>query len=141
MVVTTNKGRAHYKDLMRSAVETTVFDSEDIDIVPYSHTADSEFALKAKHNSKLSNVYEDWKDVYCMWGQNSKRAMPKFTSDNKLKDAIRIRDDGFILNMTTGMVLHGSERNITVVKGLLGVPLGELRDMHQKIYEALRIKV
>lgn len=137
----TQEKQSPYKGLVRGSVPESVLRETRLNIAPYANTADQEFALKSALDKRRTNEYEDWADVYCLWGQNSNKIPCKITLNDKLEDAIRIRADGFILNMTTGMVLYADKKSADVVKGLLGTPLNELKEKHQDVFDALRIGV
>lgn len=140
MVNATKTSGGEYKNVIRAERESAeVTKAHKLNIVPYSHTIDQEFALKSGVNPHGN--YDDWGDVYCLWGNNSNRSEEKIGPDSVMGKIIAVRSDGFITDLTTGRVWYGDKESIELLLGILKQTVEQVKVDNPEIFTALNLNI
>lgn len=129
--------------------------AEALKIIPYARNASHAFQTRGLlrdwdngwdncwHNGDWNNSPHPWqngsaipKPNEAIWN-NFMAATSSDGTPNKLKDAIVVRDDGFIHNKLNEVVFYADKYALEVVKSLLEKPAHEVAQTHKGVLELL----
>lgn len=128
---------------------------ENLNIIPYARSASHAFQTRGVlrewdngwdncwHNGDWVDGPHPWKNACAPTDQKNGRESvlwndkARSESPAKLRDAIFVRDDGFIHNRINEVVFYADKPSIATMKSLLDTPLARLAETNKGLMELL----
>jgi hypothetical protein len=117
--------------------------AERLNITPYARSASHAFQTKGalrEWDNGWDNCWHngDWTDGPHPWTNTWKNACsPNENAPAMLRDAILVRDDGFIHNRINEVVFYADKPSVALVKSHLDKPIRRLAETEKELMESL----